>query len=198
MPQLWQRTANGQFVAHRIDSREIPTSTHREISIAEDDETNACELGNLRLLSLVDKGRPMHMLLADPGPVSRVNGQRIIGGAKVLKHKDEITFNAQQFFFSAETPPVVVSFPAHLCAEKLRCPVCRGPFASGQPVVQCPGCQRWYHHSEKEGGEQEASEAGSAVAARPCWTYAPQCKFCGHQTAMSEEALWRPDEQAWG
>jgi hypothetical protein len=63
------------------------------------------------------------------------------------------------------------------------CPVCRGPVRDGERAVQCPGCARWFHEIEKT----------DTRPAKPCWTYAPTCRFCNHPTALTGAAAWRPE-----
>ncbi len=124
-------------------------------------------------------------LLAQPEVRVWVNGQPVLGGLRILEHKDEILCGQQRLFFSAETTPVIVPYPAKAGARLPTCPVCRGAIKDGLASVQCPGCGRWYH--------EIAADAGQP--GRLCWSYAPTCRFCNHPTAFSEESAWRPEKE---
>src|SRR4051812_28999440 len=115
-------------------------------------------------------------LLVRPGVRVRVNGEPVLGGLRLLDHRDEILVGGVRLLFSAETVPEVVSFTASEGMRTPVCPVCRGPVRAGLLAVQCPGCGRWCHMLE----------------GRPCWTYAPTCRFCNHPTALTADAVWRP------
>jgi hypothetical protein len=118
-------------------------------------------------------------LLVRPGIRVRVNGELVLGGLRVLEHKDEVLAGWVRLCFSGETAPILVSFAP---ADKQRtavCPICRGPIREGMQAVQCPGCGRWFHQLD----------------AKPCWTYAPTCRFCNHPTSFAAEAGWRPDRE---
>ncbi len=164
MPRLLEKTKG--FVAREVGSRKrarthgllvIPCSAHESTNYA---------------------------LLTKPGNIAYVNGQRVIGGLCVLKHKDEITIGARRYFFSAESTPEVTVYRQETAARVVRCGICRGPVLDGQQVVRCPGCQRVYHQIAAEGDQP----------AKPCWTYSPTCKFCGHGTSLDNDALWQPEE----
>jgi hypothetical protein len=106
----------------------------------------------------------------------------VLGGLRVLEHKDEILVGSARLFFSAESAPVVVAFHLEAGAKAPTCPVCRGPLKDGDQAVRCPGCSRWYHQLD-------------AVEGRPakhCWTYAETC-LCQHPRTLSGELLWRPE-----
>ena len=118
-------------------------------------------------------------LLARSGAAVRVNGLAILGGLRLLDHQDEILIGRQRFFFSTESTPQVATFRHEGEGRRPSCPICRGPLGDGDSAVQCPGCGRWYHQ----------------VAARPCFTYAPQCRFCRHPTALTGAAIWRPEQE---
>ena len=80
-------------------------------------------------------------------------------------------------------------FPREEAARSPTCPLCRGPVRDGDRAVQCPGCGRWFHQTD----------AAEGKPAKPCWTYAPTCRFCNHPTALGGEHGWRPEmEEANG
>jgi hypothetical protein len=123
------------------------------------------------------------VLLARDGVWVRVNGEVVLGGMRILEHKDEVLVEDVRVVFSQESTPVVVAFAAG-AGRAPTCPICRGPICDGMPAVQCPGCGRWFHQVEGEGRP-----------AKPCWTYAATCRFCQHPTAFAAEAGWRPDRE---
>ena len=117
-------------------------------------------------------------LLPRGAAAARVNGLPIIGGLRVLDHQDEILIGRQRFIFSTESTPQLARFHHQGEGKRPSCPICRGPLADGDDAVQCPGCGRWYHQ----------------LAMRPCFTYAPQCRFCRHPTALTGGAVWHPEQ----
>jgi hypothetical protein len=125
------------------------------------------------------------LLMAGPGVWVRVNGLPLLGGARVLDHKDEILLKEGRLYFSLETTPTLTTFHLSEGDRPPTCPVCRGPIKDGAAAVQCPGCGRWFHQTE----------AAEGRPAKPCWTYAPTCRFCSHPTAFAAEAAWRPDRE---
>ncbi|HJT76307.1 MAG TPA: hypothetical protein VJ739_03820 [Gemmataceae bacterium] len=124
-------------------------------------------------------------LLARFGVRVLVNGQPLLGGFRVLEHRDEILVGRRRFFFSSESAPAVVAFRAVPGARPCTCPVCRGVIQDGDPAVQCPGCARWFHQVEP----------GEGRAARRCWTFAERCRLCNHPTSLSGEPVWRPEKE---
>jgi hypothetical protein len=129
------------------------------------------------------KGGGAAVLMVRPPVWVRVNGRPILGGLRVLGHWDEILVNHRRLYFSRETTPTVVSFALAAGERPPTCPICRGPIRAGSQSVQCPGCSRWFHQAEPLEGSP----------AKPCWTYAPTCRFCSHPTAFTAEAAWRPE-----
>jgi len=123
-------------------------------------------------------------LLVRPGVRVRVNGEPVLGDLRLLEHRDEVLIGSVRVYFSQEATPAVVAF--HL-AEGQRppiCPICRGPVRDGM-AVQCPGCGRWFHQRP----------ASDDQPAKPCWTYAPTCRFCSHPTALTSDAAWQPEQE---
>lgn len=138
-----------------------------------------------RLVVKLEMTPPIHLLVANPRHHLRVNGQLVVGGIRVLDHKDEILHGANRYYFSSESKPELVIYRRQSESRPVRCPVCRGPVNNGDQVVFCPGCQRVYHQVD---GSEEQSE-------RPCWTYAASCQFCNHPTSLTGENGWRPEEE---
>ena len=101
---------------------------------------------------------------------------RVNGGVRVLDHRAEILVGADRLLFSAQSAPLVTMFALAVDGRLPVCPICRGPIRDGMQAVACPGCGRWFHQLD----------------AKPCWTYAPTCRFCQHPTALDEAAAWRP------
>jgi hypothetical protein len=133
-------------------------------------------LEGVALFGLAQRGA---LLLVRPHAWVRVNGLPVLGGARVLEHKDEVLTRQGRACFSAESAPVVVPYRTPEGSRGATCPVCRGPIRDGMDAVQCPGCGRWFHQLD----------------AKKCWTYAPTCRFCTHPTAFAAEAAWRPDRE---
>jgi hypothetical protein len=139
-------------------------------------------IAGIALLALRQGGSA---LLVRPGVWARVNGEPVLGGLRLLEHKDEILAGAARLCFSQETTPVVVHFHAVTGQRLPICPVCRGPVREDNQAVACPGCGRWFHQLDADGDRP----------AKPCWTYAPTCRFCNHPTAFAASAAWRPDRE---
>lgn len=112
----------------------------------------------------------------------RVNGEPVLGGLRVLEHKDEVLVGSERLFYSAEVTPLVVTFRPDAGERIPVCPVCRGPVRDGMQAVECPGCGRWFHQRPVSGDQP----------AKPCWTYAPTCRFCNHPTPLDVSAAWKP------
>ena len=138
-----------------------------------------------RITEYCGGNRPEHVFMSDVAVNARVNGAAVIGGFRVLQHKDEIVIDGQQMFYSAESKPEVEIYQHEGTLRRPRCPICRAKFEDGESVVRCPGCARMYH----------LSEATKKTAEKPCWTFSPTCRFCEHPTSMSGEPSWRPDEE---
>jgi hypothetical protein len=171
MSCVWQEVAEGW--------RPIPLPAGKVLRGAD------LGLDGFALYPVVQGAERGALLMAAPGSWVRVNGQPILGGARVLDHKDEILVTGGRLFFSLETTPTVVPFRIPEGTRAPTCPICRGPIKDGMAAVQCPGCARWFHQME----------AAEGRPAKPCWTYAPTCRFCSHPTPFAAEAAWRPDKE---
>ena len=147
------------------------------------------QAGEVRIFPLRDANRPSHVLVAAHPQGVLVNGVRIVGGLKTLKHRDEICFGGQRLFYSSETTPVVEVYSHEGTGRRPRCPICRAEILDGESIVRCPGCTRVYHQCVAN-DENATDEAGE----KPCWTYSPNCRFCEHPTSLSGEPTWRPEQ----
>jgi hypothetical protein len=143
----------------------------------------AVSLPGIALFGLVQGGERGALLLSRPGVWVRVNGLPVLGGLRVLEHKDEVLIAGGRLYFSLETTPTATTYRIPEGVRAAVCPICRGPIKDGATAVQCPGCARWFHQAEAADGRP----------AKPCWTYAPNCRFCNHPTAFDAQAAWRPD-----
>jgi hypothetical protein len=123
-------------------------------------------------------------LLTRPGTRVLVNGQPVLGGFRVLEHRDEILAGHKRFYFSSESTPQVVVFRPLPGARPCTCPQCRGLIKDGDAAVQCPNCSRWFHQIEP----------GDGRSARRCWTFTDKCRICNHPTSLSGEPVWRPEK----
>jgi hypothetical protein len=119
------------------------------------------------------------VLLTRPEVWVRVNGEPVLGGMRIIEHKDEVLAGDIRFVFSQQGVPVVVGYTPVAGGRLPTCPVCRGVVREASASVQCPGCGRWFH---QEG-------------AKTCWSYAPTCRFCNHPTSFDDESAWRPDRE---
>jgi len=115
----------------------------------------------------------------------RDNGQPVLGGLRVLEHKDEILLAEKRLIFSMETAPLVTVYRLDECVRPAICPICRGPIRDGMQAVRCPGCGRWFHQLDAE----------KARPAKSCLKYAPTCRFCSHPTTFDAESVWRPERE---
>jgi hypothetical protein len=176
MATIWKETPDG-FAPAPLQF----TGGSAALGISEDSE---CQPDTLRVVPFRDGNKSSLALLVGQQVAVRVNGWPVIGGIRVLDHKDEITIGAQRMYFSAESQPVVATYRNDGSRRRPRCPICRAEVQDDQQIVCCPGCSRIYHQTT----------ATADVQAKPCWTYAAECRFCGHPTSMSGEPTWRPDE----
>ena len=140
--------------------------------------------GETVLVSFQDGSRSQYILVSQDGEKTQVNGEPLVGGLRVLRHRDELLVEGDRLYFSAQTTPVVEAYQHQGDAKPPRCPICRAEIKDGDLVVRCPGCTRVYHQSTGVEGQDD----------RPCWTYCRTCKFCEHPTSLTGEDAWQPDE----
>ncbi len=145
----------------------------------------AVEINGLRFLRFGSGAEQAAAILSPSGVVARVNGRPILGGMRVLEHRDEVTVGRSRLFYSAESTPLVIVYQPAEGTRLPTCPLCRGPIRAGDSAVQCPGCGRWFHQLATADGKP----------AKNCWTYAPTCRFCNHPTALGGNAGWRPERE---
>ena len=157
----------------------------KPLTIPEAQRAPGLQVDGLRFLRFGGGNERGTALLLPPGFAARVNGRPVLGGMRVLEHRDEVTFGRSRLFYSAESTPVVVVFRRAEGVRSPTCPLCRGPVRDGDQAVRCPGCGRWFHQADAADGKP----------AKPCWTYAPTCRFCNHPTALGGEAGWRPERE---
>jgi hypothetical protein len=141
--------------------------------------------GELLVARFGGGNEPGAALLTSPGLRIAVNGLPVLGGLKVLDHRDEIIAGSARFVFSDESLPEVIEFRPGSDQRELRCSLCRGAIQQGMAVVCCPRCGRLFHQIN----------GGSDGPERHCWTYSDRCRNCGHPTALSEGALWAPESE---
>ncbi len=173
MPTLFEETSAG-FVTRPIE----PAA-----GTAIDGGLNADGIPQKCRVALLGSGSiRSYAVLHGIGVCVRVNGLPIMGGIRILEHRDEIVVGSSRTFFSAESTPSVEIYRHTDAGRRPKCPVCRNAVMDDQSVVRCPGCNRIFHQIE----ETESSPK------KHCWTYSNECKFCGHPTQMSGEPVWRP------
>ncbi len=132
-------------------------------------------------------------LLVRTGIRVLVNGERVLGGFRVLEHKDEILVatpegpaKMRRLFFSCEATPAVTVYRKPAGTRAVSCPVCRGALRDGDAAVQCPNCARWFHQVEPADGKP----------GRRCWTFAERCRICNVQpTALGGGPAWTPEKE---
>lgn len=172
MSSLWKPAAGGAWEPARV-----PVT---------DTIDQALSLGpGVRLIRQGTGSESLAALLVGEGKAVHVNGQAVLGGLRVLEHRDEILVGADRFYYSAESAPVRAVFRLDEGDRRPVCPVCRGPLRDGELAVACPGCGRWHHQADPVEGQRT----------RACWTYAAECRFCRHPTSMSGEPTWSPDKE---
>jgi hypothetical protein len=137
-----------------------------------------------RLFPLGQGSEAAVVLLVPLGVAALVNGEPLLGGLRVLAHRDEILVGGRRFYYSAQSKPAVSTYRLAEGARRPRCAVCRMAIEDGQNVVTCPGCGRVFHQLEAEGDRP----------AKQCWTYRPAC-LCTHPTPLTDEAVWRPEQE---
>ncbi len=174
MATFWEQQ-EGRFESIALEDVASGTKSH---AIAQERQHR------FRIVSFRNGRRPGFALIAKAETPVLVNGAPVIGGLRILRHKDEMLSGSQRMFFSAEAQPVMQIYEPEESGRPVRCPVCRSELRAGDSIVRCPGCQRAYH---------QAADAGESAAKR-CWTYAAECRFCQHPTSMSGRPSWRPDE----
>jgi hypothetical protein len=162
MSNLWRYVHDTQWEPVPLDSTHLPAS--------------------VRVVRVGQNTDNVVTLLAPPRAAVHVNGLPVIGGLRVLEHRDEILVEESRFYFSAESRPFVTPFQLDNGSRRPTCPVCRGPLRDGETAVRCPGCSRWFHQLEVKDGQR----------GRTCWTYAATCRFCQHPTSLSGEPTWTP------
>jgi len=177
MATIWKETQHG-FEARPLPAGAGGTEIGLRVLFAD-------ALPDLRVMPFRDRNRQGHALVAGENVVVRVNGAAMVSGLRVLDHKDEIAIGRQRVYFSAESAPIVETYQHDGSRRRPRCPICRAELQDGHSIVRCPGCSRIYH---------QIAAAGEAPE-KPCWTYSPECRFCGHPTSLSGEPTWRPDDE---
>jgi hypothetical protein len=167
--------------------REAAGNRWESAAVPEGRPLDGAELGvpGVRVFRFAQGGARGVGLFAGAGAPVLVNGEPLLGGFRVLEHKDEILVGRLRLYFSSESAPALVVFRAEPGARPCTCPVCRGPIKDGDTAVQCPGCSRWFHQLEPAEGRTP----------RRCWTFAAQCRICNHPTALTGEPVWRPEKE---
>lgn len=154
-----------------------------------------------QLVGIACDGRYETALLATDRQAIVINGESIIGGLRILQHRDEILVGRRRMYFSFESTPIVTVYAPPSDEPRVRCPVCRSALERGQVVVSCPGCRRMYHHAVTAGPDDTAPaptavpRSAGPAASKACWTYYETCKFCGHGTSLTGGNAWRPEEE---
>jgi hypothetical protein len=181
---LWRRRAGdggAKWDAHAVDGGELSRAFSVLGSAAAEASSRA---PSIALASLRKDSNAGAALLVLAGTPAWVNGDPVVGGLRVLVHRDEIVVGSELYCYSAHSRPIVSAFTLAAGARRPRCGVCRMAVEDGQAAVACPQCGRLYHQLEAAG------EHGAKL----CWTYLPAC-LCGHPTALGADEPWRPDRE---
>jgi hypothetical protein len=114
---------------------------------------------------------------------SRVNGEPLVLGVRVLENRDEIRFaGGARVYFSTEQVARPERFSG--AGRRIVCPRCSCEIAAGDLVVRCPqpSCRLLHHHHEIE---QDS-----------CWLSAPACARdgCAQKTSFEVETRWTPED----
>ncbi len=174
MAHFWNIDAAGCWVATPVGDTPAVINNSVEFVKSDDIAARAVEHAYVRRLA-----NPVETwaLLCPPHSDVRVNGEFVPLGLTILSDRDELRMPAQSVrFFSTETLARVEAFP-----EDARgfCPRCKLALTPGSAAVRCPGsCGLWHHMSDE----------------MPCWTYAPTCAGCEHNTAMDAGFKWTPED----
>jgi hypothetical protein len=129
----------------------------------------------VRVAELPDAPGVRWALVAGRGARVLQNGDAVVLGLALLRHKDELRVGgAAPLYFSSERLAAVEP-----CArdDAPRCPRCAHPIARGEAAVRCPGCGVLHHE----------------LAERPCWTHLPRCALCPQATALDADFTWTPE-----
>ena len=139
------------------------------------------ERSRLILVPWQDSGKVRWALVCSRSTDARVDGDPVIGGLHILCHREAIGIGgaASPLFFLDEDPARIQSFPG--ATHPVKCERCKTLVEKGQNVVHCPGCGRWHHQEEEDGG-------------RECWTYAKTCatRGCPQPTSLDSTFSWTP------
>lgn len=119
------------------------------------------------------------LLLSPPDARARVNGEALLLGARILRHKDELQLAGERFFFSTERSAIVEPLPK--LGHAVHCARCKQQMTDGSPAVRCPGCGAWHMQSKEY----------------PCWTYGEKCSLCATPTELGSGLRWSPEGEGW-
>jgi hypothetical protein len=177
--QLWREEADGRW-------GRIPIV--HSVRLGDGDAVVGEEAPNARAIIIPCKehARVRAVLVSGRGAGESVsvNGYPPLG-VTLLEDRDEIVVRGEpgrspgRFVFAEREPACVVRFSeTSVSPGEDRCARCRKPLRSGDAVVRCPACRRWFHEGLRASGER-----------RECWSYDPVCGGCHtSRAAMS----WSP------
>ena len=115
--------------------------------------------------------------LVSTGSDTRINGEELTLGIRVLEHRDDIRIGDRWFIVSTESLPAVEPAPT----DDFTCGRCRNAIKAQTPMVICPGCKTACHQSEE----------------RMCFTYAATCPHCEQSTDLNGEFRFQPAKEGW-
>jgi len=174
MSHLWIKDPDGAWIVYPLDADIIQLAPDGPTPLAAR-KRQSCVSDPVLMRTQDTLGQERCVLLCPPRNGMRVNGQRVLIGARVLSDRDVIALGGgQTVWFSSERTAAVVPF----ASEHASCIRCKLPLESGAPAVRCPapGCGFWHHQSEDQ----------------PCWIYTDGCAACGYPTDLNAGFQWSP------
>jgi hypothetical protein len=176
--QLWCKAGDGRWVHDPVVSSVQIGSGDRDGGVVGD--------GIAIIVPHKEHGRARAVLITRVGAENSltVNGYPPLG-LTLLEDRDEIVIRGEsgadgsRFVFAEREPARVFQFSEPTArSEEIQCARCHKPLHSGDAVVRCPACQRFFHEGLRASGERRA-----------CYSYDLRCGGC--QT--SREAMsWSP------
>src|SRR5262245_22114601 len=108
--------------------QEIPGQPWRAVPVLAGKTLRREDFGlpGLALFGLAQGSERGALLMVRPGLWVRVNGLPVLGGLRVLEHKDEVLVAGGRLYFSLETTPAMTTYRVPEGGRAAVCPICRG------------------------------------------------------------------------
>jgi hypothetical protein len=174
MAHLWTLDESDRWVATTLADDRVHLDATVDI---EADVSSESTSDDSLLIQRLAAAPETWALVCPPGWPGRFNGELVPLGLVILADRDEIRAPGRRtMFFSTETIAHVEPYAGS--DDRGFCPRCKQPIEAGTAAVRCPSCGLWHHESDD----------------LPCWTYAPRCTACPHETALDASYRWSPEE----